>query len=161
MPSFLYKSYNFLDKDPIIDFIRTIVEESRIPIKEIEERSGVTAATLYNWFYGKTKRPQAATINAVLRCLGYKLSITRMTYAEEIRPTPYHAPPPRVIEHAPRNIMARLESKTRKLAEKDPSWATIVGRPNSTSPPGPSTQVEKGKVVPRSVPYIPPINGKK
>jgi DNA-binding phage protein len=160
MPGFSYKSYNFVEKDPMIDYIRTIVVESGTPISEIEERSGVTSHTLYNWFYGKTKRPQAASINAVLRALGYKLAITPINFPEEIRATPYQAPPAR-REHAPRNIMARLENKTRKLANKDKSWATIVGRPNSTNPPGPSTQVEQGKVVPRSVPFIPPISSKK
>ena len=33
------------------------------------------SATLYAWFDGKTRKPQAATINAVLRSLGYKLGI--------------------------------------------------------------------------------------
>ena len=33
------------------------------------------SATLHNWFDGKTRKPQAASINAVLRSLGYKLGI--------------------------------------------------------------------------------------
>ena len=70
---FTYKSYSFTDKDPIIDEIRTIVGASGASYKWIEGESGVTATTLYAWFLGKTKKPQAATINAVLRALGYKL----------------------------------------------------------------------------------------
>lgn len=74
MPGFTYKSYSFVDKDPIIDEIRTIVGASGASYKWIEDESGVTATTLYAWFLGKTKKPQAATINAVLRALGYKLA---------------------------------------------------------------------------------------
>jgi DNA-binding phage protein len=74
LPGFTYKSYNFADKDPIIDEIRTIVGASGASYKWIEDMSGVTQSTLYAWFLGKTKKPQAATINAVLRALGYKLA---------------------------------------------------------------------------------------
>jgi hypothetical protein len=74
VPGFTYKSYSFVDKDPIIDEIRTIVGASGASYKWIEDTSGVTQSTLYAWFLGKTKKPQAATINAVLRALGYKLA---------------------------------------------------------------------------------------
>ena len=73
MAGFTYKSYSFIDKDPIIDEIRTIYQDSGANYKWIEEHSGVTSTTLSAWFSGKTKKPQAATINAVARALGYKL----------------------------------------------------------------------------------------
>jgi transcriptional regulator with XRE-family HTH domain len=73
MPGFTYKSYSFVDKDPIIDEIRTVVEDSGFSYKQIEDESGVSWATLHAWFNGKTRRPQAATLNAVARALGYKL----------------------------------------------------------------------------------------
>jgi hypothetical protein len=75
MARFTYKSYNFTDKDPIIDEIRTIYQDSGVNYKWIEANSGVTSTTLSAWFTGKTKKPQAATINAVLRAMGYKLGI--------------------------------------------------------------------------------------
>jgi transcriptional regulator with XRE-family HTH domain len=75
MATFTYKSYNFVDKDPIIDEIRTVYQQSGVNYKWIEENSGVTSTTLSAWFSGKTRKPQAATINAVLRSLGYKLGI--------------------------------------------------------------------------------------
>ena len=73
MAGFTYKSYNFVDKDPIIDEVRTMIQNSGANYKWIEEHSGVTWQTLRNWFDGKTRKPQAATINAVARALGYKL----------------------------------------------------------------------------------------
>lgn len=72
---FTYKSYSFVDKDPIIDEVRGVFDASGATYKSIEEDSGVTYQTMRNWFEGKTRKPQAATLNAVLRCLGYKLGI--------------------------------------------------------------------------------------
>ena len=83
MPGFTYKSYNFVDKDPVIDEIRTVYQESGVNYKWIEANSGVTANTLSNWFSGKTKRPQSATIEAVLRVLGYKRAI--VPFGERIK----------------------------------------------------------------------------
>ena len=65
----IYKSYNFVDKDPIIDYTRTRVFAQGGPSK-ISKASGVTATTLYNWYGGKTRRPQFATIAAVLLACG-------------------------------------------------------------------------------------------
>jgi transcriptional regulator with XRE-family HTH domain len=75
VPGFTYKSYNFVNKDPVIDEIRTIYQASGVNYKWIEDNSGVTSTTLSAWFSGKTKRPQSATIEAVLRALGYKRAI--------------------------------------------------------------------------------------
>lgn len=74
---FTYKSYSFIDKDPIIDEIRTVYQDSGANYAWISEHSGVASSTLTHWFDGATKRPQAATINAVLRSLGYKLGIVK------------------------------------------------------------------------------------
>ena len=65
----IYKSYNFIDKDPIVDYTRTKVFANGGP-KRIAEESGVAKQTLYNWYSGKTKRPQFATIAAVLLSCG-------------------------------------------------------------------------------------------
>lgn len=86
---FTYKSYNFVDKDPIIDEIRTVYQSSGANYKWISANSGVSTGTLVNWFSGTTRRPQAATINAVLRSLGYKLGITPYEHVE-----PVHIFPP-------------------------------------------------------------------
>jgi DNA-binding phage protein len=65
----VYKSYNFIDKDPIIDYARTKVFANGGPSK-MAKASGVTSTTLYNWFKGKTRRPQFATVAAVLLACG-------------------------------------------------------------------------------------------
>jgi DNA-binding phage protein len=73
----LYRSYSFRDKDPIIDRLRTVIQDESASYKEIHENSGVATNTLYQWFDGETKRPQFATIMAVVRALGYDMQIVR------------------------------------------------------------------------------------
>lgn len=91
--SFTYKSYNFTEKDPIIDEIRTIVQQHGASYKDIHEQSGVSTGTLTNWFSGPTKKPQAATINAVLRSMGWKLGVVPYDTQPLVLPTPAPAPP--------------------------------------------------------------------
>jgi hypothetical protein len=62
---FLYRSYNFTTKDPVIDRVRTIVKDEGLSYSEIHIISGVAAATMHNWFEGETRRPQYATVAAI------------------------------------------------------------------------------------------------
>jgi len=69
-----YKSYSFKDHDPVLDQIDRLIELSGSPkMTVIEAKSGVRASTLYNWHYRKTKRPQFATVLAVVRGLGARV----------------------------------------------------------------------------------------
>lgn len=70
-----YKSYNFIDKDPVIDELRTIFQRNRITYAFVEQKSGVTSQTMRNWFEGKTKRPLNSTVEAVVRAIGGKRQI--------------------------------------------------------------------------------------
>jgi DNA-binding phage protein len=65
----VYKSYNFIDKDPIIDYTRTKVFANGGPSK-IAKDSGVSPGTLYSWYNKKTRRPQFSTVAAVLLACG-------------------------------------------------------------------------------------------
>jgi hypothetical protein len=76
-PLRLYSSYNFVDKDPIIDKMRTMINREGLKRSEISAVSGISATTLHNWFDGKTKRPQYATVMAVIRSLGYRQVFTK------------------------------------------------------------------------------------
>jgi hypothetical protein len=92
--SFTYKSYNFIGKDPIIDEIRTIVQDHGASYKDIHEHSGVSTGTLSAWFHGATKKPQSATINAVLRSMGWKLAPVPIATKAYVEPTAAPKPPP-------------------------------------------------------------------
>ena len=69
----MYTTYNFVDKDPIIDVIRTAMDDSKVTIAYIANSSGVSDACIRAWLYGKTKRPQHASIRAVLKALGVEI----------------------------------------------------------------------------------------
>lgn len=60
----VYKSYLFIDKDPIIDSMRTVHQLSGKTFKAASEDSGVSAGTLARWFSGNVRRPQFATVAA-------------------------------------------------------------------------------------------------
>lgn len=74
----LYKSYLFRDKDPAIDELRTLVQNgsgskiTRKSLKAIEEGGGPQVGTTAAWFFGATKRPQNATLEAAGRALGFR-----------------------------------------------------------------------------------------
>ncbi|PWT75876.1 MAG: hypothetical protein C5B60_04710 [Chloroflexi bacterium] len=73
----VYKSYNFRDKDPVIDQLRTAVADSGASYEDIQADSGVTTQTLKAWFHGGTRRPQFCTVQAVARVIGYDLQMVR------------------------------------------------------------------------------------
>lgn len=76
-----YRSYHFKDHDPIIDYVDRLYELSgvkegnKVQFSTIADASGVTEGTLRNWRSRKTKRPQNASLQAVIRGLGGKLVI--------------------------------------------------------------------------------------
>jgi len=87
-------SYNFIDKHPVLDIMHRAVEVSGYSFKHIHERSGVSVTTLRNWFYGDTKRPSYATVDAVRMAVGAKCVWTDAD-GNELRPPrgPVHAWP--------------------------------------------------------------------
>lgn len=105
MTGFTYKSYSFIDKDPMIDQVRTVILDTHMTYKAVAEASGVHEGTIRNWLDGAVKRPQAATFNAVLRACGYKLSIRPITEVETVAATVS-------MRHVVQ--MARYQKKVRK-----------------------------------------------
>lgn len=74
----LYQSYLFRDKDPAIDELRTVIEDhfgKRVNSKDLTAISGdggPTTGCMSAWFFGKTRRPQNATLEAAGRAIGYQ-----------------------------------------------------------------------------------------
>lgn len=66
-----YSTYNFVDKDPVIDVLRTMKKDADMTDGEIAVASKVSRGTLKNWFGGKTKRPQFATVAAAAVAMGF------------------------------------------------------------------------------------------
>jgi hypothetical protein len=75
-----YPDYKFIDHDPVLDAIDTLRSEAGrdggpVTTQYIVTRSGVSATTLHNWYKRKTKRPQFATVKAVVRALGGEVAV--------------------------------------------------------------------------------------
>jgi len=74
----IYKQYNFIDKDPCIDYCRGFVYRMGGPGK-VADQSGVSYGTLNAWFNGKTRKPQFATVARVLMTCGeYQLDLRKV-----------------------------------------------------------------------------------
>ena len=73
----LYTSYLFRDKDPVIDVMRGVVEDANMSYQDVRDESGVSKSTIRNWFHGKTRRPQFATVAAVAGACGAGVNIGR------------------------------------------------------------------------------------
>ena len=70
----ILRPYNFVDKDPVIDEMRTVVKDEGL-IKRlgiVADLSSLSRTTIDNWFNGDTKRPQHASVMAVMLSLGYQ-----------------------------------------------------------------------------------------
>jgi hypothetical protein len=80
----LYKAYLFRDKDPVIDQLRTLAEDflrekvSPKNLRQIETGGGPKVGTMKAWFFGKTKRPNNATIEAAGRSIGFERKWSRL-----------------------------------------------------------------------------------
>jgi len=70
----LYKSYMFKEKDPVIDQLRTLMktELGGLHLTDVRNDGGPSISAMSGWFYGETKRPQSATVEAAGRAIGYK-----------------------------------------------------------------------------------------
>lgn len=70
----VYRTYNYIDKNPVIDITRTLVQDEGLykQLRVLSEISNVASSTMHNWFYGATRNPQHHTVMAVLTSLGYE-----------------------------------------------------------------------------------------
>jgi len=78
-PMRLLRAYMFRNKDPVIDELRTVIQDQTgdrqlksHTLRTIAEDGGPTLACMQGWFRGETKRPQNATIEAAGRALGFR-----------------------------------------------------------------------------------------
>lgn len=72
-PLKLDKSYNFVEKKPVIDEMRTLIDHAAY--REVSNDTHVSVSTLRAWFSGKTISPRTQTVNRVLARYGKRLGI--------------------------------------------------------------------------------------
>jgi hypothetical protein len=72
--------YRFIDKDPVIDVIRTAFQKkgnlSHEQILRVSYDSGVSASAIEAWLFGDTRRPQSLSTRFVLETLGVAVGYT-------------------------------------------------------------------------------------
>ena len=70
----IYRTYSYIDKNPVIDKVRTLVQDEGLFTKLgiVHEISNVSKSTLVGWFHGDVKHPQHHTVAAVVSALGYE-----------------------------------------------------------------------------------------
>lgn len=74
----IYQSYMFRGKDPAIDELRTVIQDANkgkltsAILAKITAEGGPSTGATRGWFFGKTRRPQNATLEAAGRAIGFK-----------------------------------------------------------------------------------------
>jgi transcriptional regulator with XRE-family HTH domain len=78
-----YTGYDFGggEQDPIVDKMRTMIEDSGLSYKKLSELSGVSSGTYTRWFSRnvkkRVKRPMFSTVMATVRGAGCDLVIAK------------------------------------------------------------------------------------
>lgn len=78
------RTYQFIDKDPIIDRMRTMIKQAGMSHEEIAVEAGISYTTLWNWFYGDTKKPQFATVMCVVRACGCDIRFVSKAFKDNV-----------------------------------------------------------------------------
>ena len=81
-----YKAYNFKTKDPVIDELRTLMQDQfgrndgvkHKALAAVHDEGGPATTTMRNWFHGKTRRPTSAAVEAAGRAIGFKRKWVKM-----------------------------------------------------------------------------------
>lgn len=71
-----YRCYNFTNKNPVIDKVRTVLQDEGLYSKKkrslLHQLTGVSVSTYDGWFEGDTRSPRHETVGATLAALGYE-----------------------------------------------------------------------------------------
>lgn len=71
-----YRTYNWVKKNPVIDKVRTILQDEDLYAKKkramLHRLTGVSVSTYDGWFEGDTRDPKHTTIAATITALGYE-----------------------------------------------------------------------------------------
>jgi hypothetical protein len=71
------RTYRFMDKDPVKDELQTILQDEGLfgkgkKLGQVATLANLSPQTLDNLFFGDTRRPQNATVMAIITAVGYQ-----------------------------------------------------------------------------------------
>jgi len=99
--------YAFIDKDPIIDVIRTAFQRkgnlSHEQILKVSYASGVSASAISGWLFGDVRRPWSLSTRMVLEALGVTINY-EFDDGDELK-----APKPKLIPKAAQQAILKKE----------------------------------------------------
>lgn len=82
-----YRCYNFTNKNPVIDKVRTVLQDEGMYAKKkrnlLHQLSGVSTSTFDGWFEGDTRNPTHATIAATMAAIGYEETFSKVRSIDE------------------------------------------------------------------------------
>jgi hypothetical protein len=75
----LLRTYRFTDKDLVVDELHTILDDEGLfaRLKHVAELASLHPQTLQNLFHGSTRRPQNATVMAIITAVGWERKFVR------------------------------------------------------------------------------------
>lgn len=82
------QDYRHLDKDPVIDIVRSAFQQTGMDIDEVADKAFVHPRTIHNWLDGATRRPQNITVDCVLCILGITRAATWTETGKILRLSP-------------------------------------------------------------------------
>lgn len=108
-------SYGFIDQDPVIHAVRSVVDQTGYKLGRIEAESGVSTSTLRHWFGGITKRPRNETVNRVMNALGYEQVFVPRQQSDS------KARAPLILSRFPSTADVRSRPRARQFKEDRPN----------------------------------------
>lgn len=85
------RTYRFIDKDPVKDKLQTMLQDEGLFGKKNMSRvaalASLSPSTLDNLFFGDTRKPQHATVMAIVTACGYEMEFKRarkLNFEEEL-----------------------------------------------------------------------------
>jgi hypothetical protein len=79
-----YTAYNFIDRDPIFEFLQTAVQQSGKSYKEIHEAGGATVGTIKRYFNGPTRTVKFDSAMATIKASGSDL-VGKLPTGKEVK----------------------------------------------------------------------------
>lgn len=78
--------YRLVDKDPVIDQMRSLISHSDASYKKLADQASISPSTISAWFRGTTKRPQVPTVRRFCQAVGARLEINYDDHRAKNRP---------------------------------------------------------------------------
>lgn len=109
--SWLTRSYNFIDKDPECDVMRTLYQKLHIRETDLAVLAGLSVSTVKKMFGGETRQPRHSTFCKLAGAMGKEYGLV------DIR-TPDYAQELPIAREQYRAHKAALQKKRERTAKK-------------------------------------------